>query len=195
MEWYAFYLKSLFRDTNNSLKGTIIDQSGHITLIVKPRSIRYCMRVLRDHTNCQYKVLSDITCVDYPERTERFEVVYQLLSIRYNHRLTIKVSVSENNDKSANIPSIYDIFSSANWYEREVWDMFGVSFNNHPDLRRILTDYGFEGHPLRKDFPLTGYTEIRYDDEMKRLVCEPLEVSQEFRAFDFNTTVREVNKK
>lgn len=136
---------------------------------------------LKLHTNCQYQVLSDIACVDYPYKANRFEVVYQLLSLRYNCRISIKVSASPSDA----IPSIVEVFNAANWYEREAFDLFGVFFSKHPDLRRILTDYGFEGHPLRKDFPLTGFHELRYDTEKKRVVSESIELSQEFRQFHF----------
>ena len=136
---------------------------------------------LRDHTNSQYKMLVDITAVDYPEREERFEVVYMLLSIKYNSRIIVKVAV----DEITPIPSVETIFPNAGWYERETFDMFGIIFQENKDLRRILTDYGFEGYPLRKDFPLSGYTEVRYDDSVRRVVVEPLELTQEFRLFDF----------
>lgn len=138
---------------------------------------------LRDHTNCQYKVLCDLCGVDYPNREKRFEVVYNLLSIRYNSRLRVKTVA----DETTAVPSITGIYNAASWYEREVWDLYGVYFTNHPDLRRILTDYGFEGHPMRKDFPLSGYVEVRYDDEQKRVVTEPLEMTQEFRTFNFTS--------
>jgi NADH/F420H2 dehydrogenase subunit C len=136
---------------------------------------------LRDHTNSQYKMLVDITAVDYPEREERFEVVYLLLSVKYNSRIIVKVAV----DEITPIPSVENIFPNAGWYERETFDMFGIFFQENKDLRRILTDYGFEGYPLRKDFPLSGYTEVRYDDSVRRVVVEPLELTQEFRLFDF----------
>jgi NADH-quinone oxidoreductase subunit C len=123
----------------------------------------------------------DILGVDYPEQEERFEVVYQFLSLRHNQRVRVKVTTDEDSP----VPSVAGIYPSAIWYEREVWDMYGVFFADHPDLRRILTDYGFEGHPLRKDFPLTGYVELRYDDEQKRVVYEPVKLTQDFRTFDF----------
>lgn len=138
---------------------------------------------LRDGSRSLFKVLTDITAVDYPERPERFEVVYNLLSLKFNSRLRVKVLTDE---KTA-VPSASSLFSSACWYEREVWDMYGVCFDKNPDLRRILTDYGFEGHPLRKDFPLTGYVEVRYDEEKKRVVYEPVQLDQEFRTFDFES--------
>ncbi len=136
---------------------------------------------LRDDSNCRFKQLVDVCGVDYPERGKRFEVVYNLLSTEHNQRVRVKVSTDEDTP----VPSACGVFSAAGWFERETWDMFGVFFSDHPDLRRILTDYGFEGHPLRKDFPLTGYVEVRYDDEQKRVVYEPVELAQEFRTFDF----------
>ena len=139
------------------------------------------MTFLRDDSNCQFKALIDITAVDFPERDERFEVVYNLLSVSLNQRIRIKVAT----DETAPVPSITSIYSAAAWFEREVWDLYGVLFTDHPDLRRLLTDYGFEGHPLRKDFPLTGYVEVRYDAEQKRVVYEPVKLTQEFRSFDF----------
>ena len=122
----------------------------------------------------------DITAVDFPSKANRFEVVYHFLSVRYNTRIRVKTYCSEVTP----VPSLTDLYSAANWFEREVWDMFGVFFTGHPDLRRILTDYGFEGHPLRKDFPLTGYVEVRYDDEKKRVVAEPVELAQAMRYLD-----------
>jgi len=147
----------------------------------KPEDILAVLAFLRDDENCQFKVLSDICGVDYPDREERFEVNYNLLSLKQNKRIRIKVSV----DETMMIPSVTGIYSSANWFEREVWDMYGVRFNDHPDLRRILTDYGFDGHPQRKDFPLTGYVELRYDPDKQRVVYEPVKLDQEFRNFDF----------
>jgi len=137
----------------------------------------------KNHTNCQYKVLSCISGVDYPEKQKRFEIVYEMLSIRYNSRIRVKVCV----DEITPLESITNLYRSADWWEREIWDLFGVFFSNHSDLRRILTDYGFEGHPLRKDFPLSGYIEVRYDERQKRVICESLELSQEFRTFDFSS--------
>ena len=151
---------------------------------VKPQYLVFVLEFLQGHTNCQYKVLTAISGTDYPEKLDRFELSYELLSLKYNSRLRIKTYVNE----VGSIESVTSIFNSANWWEREIWDMFGVFFSNHPDLRRILTDYGFEGHPLRKDFPLSGYVEVRYDDSVKRVVCEPLELSQEFRLFDFESS-------
>ena len=149
--------------------------AGHRGAIVK------IMTFLRDDSNCQFKMLADISGVDYPERDERFEVVYNLLSLKLNQRVRVKIQT----DESAPVPSITSVFSTAGWFEREAWDLYGILFDEHPDLRRILTDYGFEGHPFRKDFPLTGYVEVRYDEEQKRVVYEPVKLTQEFRSFDF----------
>ena len=136
---------------------------------------------LRDDANCRFKCLVDLCGVDYPERPERFEVVYNLLSHRHNLRIRIKTSTNEDTP----VPSVSGLFSSAAWFEREAWDLYGIFFSDHPDLRRLLTDYGFEGYPMRKDFPLTGYVEVRYDDEQKRVIYEPVALTQEFRSFDY----------
>ena len=136
---------------------------------------------LRDDVNCQFQQLLDVCGVDYPEREPRFEVVYNLLSLTHNHRIRVKIRT----DEETPVPSVTGVFNSANWWERETWDLMGILFSDHPDLRRIMTDYGFEGHPLRKEFPLTGYVEVRYDDEQKRVVYEPVKLAQEFRTFDF----------
>jgi NADH-quinone oxidoreductase subunit C len=152
-----------------------------LTVTVNRSTIVRTLTFLRDDSNCQFKQLMDITAVDYPSREERFEVVYHLLSLKHNLRVRVKVTTDEDTP----VPSIVGVYSTANWFEREVWDMYGVFFSDHPDLRRLLTDYGFEGHPLRKDFPLTGYVEMRYDDEQKRVVYEPVRLDQDFRSFDF----------
>ena len=136
---------------------------------------------LRDDSRCQFKALMDLTVVDYPTRAARFDVVYILLSIATVQRVRVKLAT----DEATPVPSAVPVFSSAAWYEREAWDMYGVYFSEHPDLRRLLTDYGFEGHPLRKDFPLTGHVEVRYDDTLRRVVNEPVSMVQEFRDFDF----------
>lgn len=158
-----------------------------LTLFIPPTAVVPVLTFLKDHTSAQYKTVMDLTAVDYPSRTNRFEVVYNLLSVRYNSRIRVKTYASE----TSAVPSIARIFEGTNWYERETYDMYGVFFENHPDLRRILTDYGFEGHPLRKDFPLSGYTEVRYDEEKKRVVYEPLELTQAFRNFSAGSTVWE----
>ena len=152
-----------------------------LVAIVEKEDIAKLLVFLRDDVNCQFKQLMDICGVDYPERPQRFEVVYNLLSLVHNNRVTVKVMLDDN----SSIPSVSKIFSSADWWEREIWDLFGIFFSGHPDLRRILTDYGFDGHPLRKDFPLTGYVEVRYDDAQKRVVYEPVKLTQEYRDFDF----------
>ncbi len=156
-------------------------RAGELMLTIRRESIERVASFLRDDTNCQFKVLVDLSGVDYPERAERFDVVYNLLSVSQNQRIRLKVST----DEATPVPSLTGVFSTAGWYERETWDLYGVFFSDHPDLRRILTDYGFEGHPLRKDFPLTGYVEVRYDEEQKRVVYEPVRLTQEFRSFDF----------
>jgi len=154
---------------------------GELTVWVRRESIVQALTFLRDDQNCHFKQLMDITGVDYPERAERFEVVYHLLSLKHNQRVRVKLPAGEETP----VESVTAVYSAAGWCEREVWDLYGVFFANHPDLRRILTDYGFEGHPLRKDFPLTGFVEVRYDEDEKRVVYEPVKLPQEFRHFDF----------
>lgn len=154
---------------------------GVVIATVAASELPRLMFFLRDDAGCQFKQLIDICGVDFLERAERFEVVYQLLSLKANRRMTVKVCVGEGEP----VPSMCKTFSCANWFEREVFDLFGITFSDHPDMRRILTDYGFEGHPLRKDFPLTGYVEVRYDDVQKKVVYEPVKLDQEFRNFDF----------
>lgn len=161
----------------------VVIVNNELVLHSNPNKIVELLLFLRDHSNAQFKSIIDICGVDFPERTKRFEVVYHLLSILHNFRVRIKVFV----DETTPVPSCTSVFKGANWYEREAWDLYGVFFSNHPDLRRILTDYGFQGFPMRKDFPLTGYLEVRYDDEQKRVVYEPLEVTQEFRNFEFTS--------
>ena len=152
-----------------------------IVLRILASSIQQVLAALRDDKYAAFNQLSDLTAVDYPERPERFELVYQLLSMRNNMRLRLLAAVGEGQA----VPSATTVYRAANWAEREVWDMFGIFFAGHPDLRRLLTDYGFEGHPLRKDFPLTGHVEVRYDDTLRRVVNEPVSLVQEFRDFDF----------
>ena len=166
-----------------ALGEAVVDTSesrGELSVQVKRDEIERVLTYLRDNVNCQFKQLVDLCGVDYPEREERFEVVYNLLSMSHNRRIRIKVRTA-----GEPVPSVVGVFSTAGWFERECWDLFGVPFEGNPDLRRILTDYGFEGHPLRKDFPLTGFVEMRYDDEKKRVVYEPVKLTQEFRSFDF----------
>ena len=154
---------------------------GNIVIRTSISGVISVLSSLRDDRHAAFNQLSDLTAVDYPERPERFEMVYQLLSMRNNMRLRILVAVGEGQA----VPSATAVYSAANWAEREAWDMFGIFFAGHPDLRRLLTDYGFEGHPLRKDFPLTGHVEVRYDDTQRRVVNEPVSLVQEFRDFDF----------
>ena len=154
---------------------------GELTITARAGAIIKVLSFLRDDNACQFRLLMDLCGVDYPERSPRFEVVYNLLSLTHNQRVRVKIAVDEN----APVASAVPVYSAAGWFERETWDMYGILFSGHPDLRRLLTDYGFEGHPLRKDFPLTGYVEMRYDDEEKRVVYEPVKLTQEYRRFDF----------
>jgi len=154
---------------------------GELTVRASREDIASLMTFLRDDVRCQFACLIDICGVDYPDRAKRFEVVYHLLSARQNKRVRVKVET----DESTPVPSIVHVFPAANWYEREAFDLYGIFFSGHPDLRRILTDYGFQGHPLRKDFPLTGFVEVRYNEDLKRVVYEPVKLQQEFRDFDF----------
>jgi NADH-quinone oxidoreductase subunit C len=153
---------------------------GELTVTGPAHRVHQALTQLRDHPDCRFHQLIDLCGVDYPERPLRFDVVYHLLSLVKNHRIRLKVQT----DEDTAVPSVSDIFPAANWFEREAFDMYGIFFENHPDLRRLLTDYGFHGHPLRKDFPMTGYVEVRYDDELKRVVYEPVKIA-EFRQFDF----------
>jgi NADH-quinone oxidoreductase subunit C len=154
---------------------------GELTLTADRAKITEIIKFLRNDPSWRFKILIDLCGADYPDRTERFEVVYHLLSVHNNLRVRIKASAGA----STPVPSIVDLFPAANWYEREAYDLYGILFEGHPDLRRLLTDYGFRGHPLRKDFPLTGFVEVRYDEEQKRVVYEPVKLPQEFRNFDF----------
>jgi NADH-quinone oxidoreductase subunit C len=154
---------------------------GEAILTLPREAIVRALTFLRDDGSCLYKMLIDICGVDYPDRAERFEVVYNLLSLKHNRRIRLKLATSEDTP----VPSVSSVYSAAGWFEREAWDLYGIFFSDHPDLRRILTDYGFEGHPMRKDFPLTGYVEVRYDTEQKRVVYEPVKLTQAFRSFDF----------
>jgi NADH-quinone oxidoreductase subunit C len=154
---------------------------GELTLTSDAERINEVLQFLRDDPECRFVCFIDLTAADYPEREKRFDVVYHLLSPHKNTRVRVKVQVGETDV----VPSALATFKAANWFEREVFDMYGIMFSGHPDLRRILTDYGFQGHPLRKDFPTTGYVEVRYDDEAKRVVYEPVKLVQEFRQFDY----------
>jgi NADH-quinone oxidoreductase subunit C len=175
------------QDTVKALLGDAFETAsisfGELSVVVSRDRIADVLTKLRDNAKCQFEVLIDICGVDYPERAGRFDVVYHLLSPRLNQRIRIKIATGETTP----VPSVNDVFPAANWYEREAYDLYGIRFTGHPDLRRILTDYGFQGHPLRKDFPLTGYVEVRYDDEKKRVVYEPVKLTQEFRDFDFES--------
>ena len=156
---------------------------GVVTACVLPENAFKILRFLRDSSLTKCEVLTAISVVDYPERLNRFEIVYELLSIRFNYRFRLKTSVNE----STSLKSITLLYPCSNWWEREAWDLFGVFFKNHPDLRRILSDYGFEGHPLRKDFPLSGYVDLRYDENVKRVVFEPFLQDQTFRVFNYTS--------
>ena len=169
-----------------SLGGVVCEHHsrfGELTVTVARDEIVKVMTTLRDDPAFRFEVLIDICGVDYPAREDRFDVVYHLLSPRKNQRIRLKVTTDEEHP----VPSVVDVFPAANWFAREAYDMYGILFSGHPDLRRLLTDYGFQGYPLRKDFPLTGYVEVRYDDEQKRVVYEPVRLNQEFRSFDFES--------
>jgi len=159
----------------------VLVRGGELTIGAHAEQIAKLLTFLRDDGECLFKILVDITAVDWPQREQRFDVVYHLLSMHLNQRVRIKLAVEEG----GSVPSVTSVFSTAGWFERELWDMFGIFVTDHPDLRRILSDYGFQGHPLRKDFPLTGFVELRYDEEQKRVVYEPVKLTQEFRNFDF----------
>ena len=177
-------LKAVGEHVAAALPGAVLKQAiayGELTLTLDLGHLVEAVTFLRDDPQCRFVCFIDTTAVDYPEREKRFDVVTHLLSPKYIRRIRIKV---ETDERTA-VPSLTGLFPAANWFEREVWDMFGVYFTDHPDLRRLLTDYGFEGHPLRKDFPMTGYVEVRWDDEQKRVVTEPVNLSQAFRSFDF----------
>jgi NADH-quinone oxidoreductase subunit C len=156
---------------------------GELTLIAEAQQIVPVLKTLRDDGRCRFEMLIDICGVDWPARARRFDVVYHLLSPRINQRIRVKVET----DEVTPVPSAVAVFPAANWFEREAYDMYGILFAGHPDLRRLLTDYGFQGYPMRKDFPLTGYVEVRYDDEQKRVVNVPVKLRQEFRSFDFES--------
>ena len=156
-------------------------EHGELLVCARAEDIVKVLTFLRDDSSCQFGLLIDLCGVDYPERAARFDVVYNLLSLKHNQRVRVKVA----NDGVAAVPSAIAVYRAAGWFEREAWDLYGIFFSGHPDLRRLLTDYGFEGHPLRKDFPLTGHVEMRYDEEAKRVVYEPVSLTQEFRRFDF----------
>ncbi len=167
-----------------ALPGAVTGHSvayGELTVTAEAAEIVNVVTFLRDDERCQFVSFIDVTAVDWPARERRFDVVYHFLSPRLNTRIRVKTET----DETTPVPSIYGVFPGAEWFERETWDLYGVMFTDHPDMRRLLTDYGFEGHPLRKDFPLTGFVEVRYDDEQKRVLYEPVRLAQEFRNFDF----------
>ncbi len=177
-------LKSLGESIAAALPGAVERaylEFGELNLVADAGKITSVLTHLRDAPDCLFINFVDITAVDYPAREKRFDVVYHLLSPKHNRRIRVKAALGEDEP----IASAQDVWPAANWFEREAYDMFGVIFDGHPDLRRILTDYGFDGHPLRKDFPMTGYVEVRYDDAQKRVVNEPVKLTQEFRQFDF----------
>jgi len=181
------HLKTLY-DTADAIRAALPNAVAGAQVVrdemivtVRRETIVEVLIALRDDPRFAFSQLSDICGVDFPDRAERFEIVYNLLSMTRNQRVRVKVMASED----TSVPSVCAVHPCANWLEREVWDMYGVYFTDHPDLRRILTDYGFEGHPQRKDFPLTGYVEVRYDENQKRVVYEPVKLTQDFRSFDF----------
>ncbi|KQZ19154.1 NADH dehydrogenase [Mesorhizobium sp. Root552] len=177
-------LNDLAAYLNDKLDADILESVvayDELSVTVKAGDIVDVVRFLRDDAKCQFVSIIDVSGADYPARAKRFDVVYHLLSPKQNLRIRVKIEASEE----TLVPSITGVFPGADWYERETYDLYGVLFSGHPDLRRLLTDYGFEGHPLRKDFPLTGFVEVRYDDEAKRVIYEPVELKQEFRNFDF----------
>jgi NADH-quinone oxidoreductase subunit C len=177
-------LEQLGQAIVSALGGALTDHAvahGQLTLFAHAADIVDVMRFLRDDERCLFWCIIDVTAVDWPERERRFDVVYHLLSPRRNQRIRVKVQT----DEATPVPSVISVYRGADWFEREAYDLYGVLFSGHPDLRRLLTDYGFEGHPLRKDFPLTGFVEVRWDDELKRVVYDPVRLAQEFRDFDF----------
>ena len=179
-------VNDLERTVNSSLTTTIISSEinfGQLFINIDSNNLISSILFLKTNEKCRFRQLIDITAVDYPEKEKRFKVVYLLLS----HENNLRISINMNIDEKTLVPSITKIFPSANWMEREVFDMYGISFKDHPDLRRILTDYGFEGYPLRKDFPLTGHTEVRYSEEKKKVIYEPVKLDQQYRDFDFES--------
>jgi NADH-quinone oxidoreductase subunit C len=177
-------LKELAEYVAGALPGAVTGSEilhGQLICQVEPGELLRVLAFLRDDPKCQFTLLCDLCGVDYPDRPLRFDVVYNLLSVSLNQRIRLKIETDEDQP----VPSAVGLFSVAGWWEREAWDLFGIYFANNPDLRRILTDYGFDGHPLRKDFPLTGYVELKYDEDQKRVVYEPVRLKQEFRSFDF----------
>jgi NADH-quinone oxidoreductase subunit C len=181
-------MRVILQELGDYIHGMVSDRvtahhvsNGELVLTSSVAHILPLLTFLRDDERCLFSQLMDVTAIDFPTRPERFEVVYNLLSLKKNLRIRVKLPVEEG----TGVPSACEVFPSANWYEREVWDMYGIFFMYHPDLRRILTDYGFDGHPLRKDFPLTGFVEMRYDEDQKRVVYEKVKLAQAYRSFDF----------
>jgi NADH-quinone oxidoreductase subunit C len=179
-------LKELASHISGELSAEVIKTTiahGELFVDVHATSVIKVLTFLRDDPSCKFEVLCDVCGVDYPERTMRFDVVYNLLSLKQNQRVTVKTQTDARTPVASAVP----LFPTANWFEREAWDMYGIMFSGHPDLRRMLTDYGFDGHPLRKDFPLSGHVEMRYSEDEKRVVYEPVSLTQEFRKFDFQS--------
>jgi NADH-quinone oxidoreductase subunit C len=177
-------LESLAQVVTGALSGAVVGHAvvnGELTITANAGDIVQIATFLRDDPGCAFCAIIDVTAVDWPQRDRRFDVVYHLLSPTRNQRIRVKIEV----DEATPVASLVEVFPGVNWYEREVYDLYGVVFTGHPDMRRLLTDYGFEGHPLRKDFPLTGFVEVRWDDEQKRVVYDPVQLAQEFRNFDF----------
>jgi len=177
-------LERLGQTIQNALGASVTGHTvakGELTVNARTADVVSVAKFLRDDPACQFINIIDVTAVDWPSREKRFDVVYHFLSPRLNQRIRLKVAT----DETTPVPSLIDVFRGADWFERETYDLYGVLFTGHPDMRRILTDYGFEGHPLRKDFPLTGFVEVRYDDEQKRVVYDKVALEQEFRSFDF----------
>ena len=196
----AISLEQIERTVNSSLATTIKKSEvrfGQLIIDIEVEDLSSVILFLKTNNICRFKQLIDITAVDYPDREKRFRVIYMLLSHENNLRIVINMNIED----SINVQSITKIFPSANWMEREIFDMYGISFKNHPNLKRILTDYGFKGHPLRKDFPLTGHTEVRYNEDKKKVISEPVKLDQEYRDFDFESPwegtkyIKEINKK
>lgn len=184
------WIKSIIRQVPKWIQYSSLCKN-EIVFCVYPQYLLAFSYFLKYHTYIQCKQLIDVTAVDYPTREKRFSVVYNFSSLEYNTRIRVKTDI----DEITALSSLTQIFPSAAWWEREVWDMFGIFFSNHPDCRRLLTDYGFQGHPLRKDFPLSGYVEVRYDDSEKRVITQPVELSQELRFFDFTSPWEQLEKK
>lgn len=183
---YSSYLHAIL----SSAVKSVYFHKNQLFIYVKKQQLFSVIAFLKNHTHCQYHNLSDIVVKDYPSKKKRFYIIYCLLSLKFSHRVFVVVSL----DKIEKVKTISPLLPTASWYEREAFDLFGIVFTGHPDLRRILTDYGFEGHPLRKEFPLSGFSELKYDFEKKRVVCKELELAQEFRSYHFNSYVNKPSK-